>query len=300
MMKVFRVIGRGVRDAFKSVVRNFSLSLAAISCISITLLIVGVAVIGSLNVDNFTKKIEEDVTVVVFISSKADDFDVERIDEEIRAISNVESVTYISKLEQKVEMMEESDFLKTLMEGWDDDESPLKDSFQVKVTDLELIGDTSNKIKNIELVEVVNYGEVMVVKMLGMFSIVEKLLIGIVLVLVFVTVVLIVNTIKLTIFSRQREIGIMRLVGASNTNIRFPFVIEGMILGMLGSVMPILVSIYGYTFLYNNFEGYIFSELISLIPPYPFVFYIALTILFFGIIVGMIGSSRAVRRYLKI
>lgn len=186
------------------------------------------------------------------------------------------------------------------MENWEDKESPLKDSFQVKVIDLGKINDTSNKIKKIELVELVNYGEVMVDKMLNTFSFVEKLLIAIVLVLMFVTFILIINTIKLTIFSRQSEISIMRLVGASNFNIRLPFVIEGMILGLLGSVVPVLFVIYGYITVYNKFEGQVFSPLIKLIGPYPFVFYISFVIVLFGIIVGMIGSSSAVRRYLKI
>ncbi len=299
-MKIFRMLGRGIRDAFKSAIRNFSLSFAAISCISITLLVVAIAMIGSLNVDNFTKKIKEDVTMVVFVSSKADEKDVERIDAEIREIANVESVVYKSKQEQKQELINESDFFKTIMENWEDKESPLKDSFQVKVIDLGKINDTSNKIKKIELVELVNYGEVMVDKMLNTFSFVEKLLIAIVLVLMFVTFILIINTIKLTIFSRQSEISIMRLVGASNFNIRLPFVIEGMILGLLGSVVPVLFVIYGYITVYNKFEGQVFSPLIKLIGPYPFVFYISFVIVLFGIIVGMIGSSSAVRRYLKI
>ncbi len=299
-MKIFRMLGRGIRDAFKSAIRNFSLSFAAVSCISITLLVVAIAMVGSLNVDNFTKKMKEDVTMVVFVSAKADEKDIERIDKEIRAIANVESVVYKSKEEQKQELMAESDFFKTIMSDWDKDESPLKDSFQVKVVDLEKISDTSSKIKKIEQVEIVNYGEVMVEKMLSAFSLVEKLLIAIVVVLVFVTIVLIVNTIKLTIFSRQNEIAIMRVVGASNFNIRLPFVIEGMILGLLGSIIPVLFVIYGYIALYNRFEGHIFSPLIKLVTPYPFVFYVSAIIVLFGILVGMIGSSSAVRRYLKI
>lgn len=294
------MLGRGIRDAFKSAIRNFSLSFAAVSCISITLLVVAIAMVGSLNVDNFTKKMKEDVTMVVFVSAKADEKDIERIDKEIRAIANVESVVYKSKEEQKQELMAESDFFKTIMSDWDKDESPLKDSFQVKVVDLEKISDTSSKIKKIEQVEIVNYGEVMVEKMLSAFSLVEKLLIAIVVVLVFVTIVLIVNTIKLTIFSRQNEIAIMRVVGASNFNIRLPFVIEGMILGLLGSIIPVLFVIYGYIALYNRFEGHIFSPLIKLVTPYPFVFYVSAIIVLFGILVGMIGSSSAVRRYLKI
>ena len=111
---------------------------------------------------------------------------------------------------------------------------------------------------------------------------------------------LITNTIKLTIFARKREIEIMRLVGASNFNIELPFIFEGFILGFFGSLVPIASIIYGYNYLYKNFDGQIFSPFIKLIEPNPFVYTIALLILALGIFVGMISSFRAVKKYLKV
>ena len=121
-----------------------------------------------------------------------------------------------------------------------------------------------------------------------------------VIMLIIVTVFLIVNTIKLTIFSRKREISIMRLVGAGNFSIKMPFVIEGMVLGMIGSIIPILIVIYGYFALYKHFDGQLFSPLIKLISPEPFIYIVSLVILVIGIVVGMIGSYKAVRKYLKV
>ena len=115
-----------------------------------------------------------------------------------------------------------------------------------------------------------------------------------------VTVFLIVNTIKLTIFSRKREISIMRLVGASNMRIKMPFVVEGIVLGIIGSILPIAAIIYGYTELYNHFGGQLFSPVIKLVEPMPFILYTSVIILAIGMLVGMIGSSRAVRRYIKV
>ena len=92
----------------------------------------------------------------------------------------------------------------------------------------------------------------------------------------------------------------MRLVGASNFSIKTPFVIEGMIIGALGSIVPIIVVIYGYLAIYNHFEGQLFSPLIKLIKPTPFIYQTAFVVLIIGIIVGMIGSARAVRKYLKV
>lgn len=300
MMKLFRMLGRSVRDAFKSVFRNFSLSLASISCITITLIIVAVAIIASFNVQNFTKEIEKDMTIVVFLDSNATKEDSDAIKKSLKKIKNVGKITFQSKQEVKESMQKKSDIFNTVLDGWNDDEIPLKDTFQIKVKNLEKISKTASKIEKIEKVSVVRYGEGMVDKMVSAFSSIEKVTYGVVIALVVVTVFLIINTIKLTIFSRQREIGIMRLVGASNLTIKIPFIIEGMILGLLGSIIPIIFTTYGYIAFYKHFDGYLFSELIQLIKPEPFIYQTAGMVVIIGIFVGMIGSLSAVRKYLKI
>ena len=300
-MKFFRMLGRSIRDAFKSVFRNFSLSLASISCIIITLLIVAVAIILTFNVENFTKEMEKDLTIVVFLNNNATEEQVKDVQNKLEKMDNVESLTYQSKNAVKEEMRKENEVFNEVMSTWKDNDNPLKDTFQVKVKDVEKIKTTAEKIKKMEQVSVVNYGEAWVDKMISMFSVVEKGAYGVVIALILVTVFLIVNTIKLTIFSRKREIEIMRLVGASNVSIKVPFVIEGLFIGMLGSIIPIILSVYGYTSLYNFFKGKLFgSSLAKLVPPTPFMYYISLVLLAIGIVVGMIGSYRAVRKYLKI
>ena len=299
-MKPFRMLGRSIRDAFKSVVRNFSLSLASISCITITLIIVAVAVIASFNVQNFTKEIERDMTIVVFVDNKATEEAVEIVKDKIEKTANVESYKFQSKLEVKKQMQAESEVFNRVLDEWEDDESPLKDTFQVKVKEIEKIGKTANQIQSIEKVSVVRYGEGMVDKMVTAFSSIEKVTYGIVIALVIVTVFLIINTIKLTISARKREISIMRLVGASNFTIKTPFIVEGMILGLFGSIVPIMLSTYGYLAFYNHFDGYLFSELIQLIKPEPFIYTTSLIVLVIGILVGMIGSASAVKKYLKV
>ena len=299
-MKLFRMLGRSIRDAVKSVIRNFSLSLASISCITITLIIVAVAIIASLNVQNFTEAIEKDMTIVVFVDNDSNEDDVKEIEKEIKKISNVEKYTYQSKQEVKEKMQEESEVFNTVLNNWNDEESPLKDTFQVKVKKVENIKDTAERIQKLNKISVVRYGEGMVDKMVTAFSSVEKVTYGIVIALVLVTVFLIINTIKLTISARKREISIMRLVGASNFTIKTPFIIEGMILGLFGSIVPIGITMYGYTALYKHFNGYLFSELIKLIKPEPFIYQTSLAVLGIGILVGMIGSASAVRKYLKV
>ena len=299
-MKALRMLTRSIRDAFKSVVRNFSLSLASISCITITLIIVALAIIASFNVDNFTKEIEKDMTIVVFMDNESTDDDIKDAETRIKKLSNVEKYTYQSKVDVKEQMQSESDVFKAVLDEWDEDESPLKDTLQIKVKDVTKIKDTANKIKNMDHVSVVRYGEGYVDKMVTAFSSIEKVTYGIVVALIVVTIFLIINTIKLTISARHREIEIMRVVGASNISIKIPFIIEGMILGLFGSIVPVLVTTYGYLAFYQHFDGYLFSELIKLITPEPFIYQTSLIVIVIGVLVGMVGSASAVRKYLKI
>ena len=299
-MKLLRIISRSIRDSFKGVFRNFSLSIASISCITITLIVVSLSIILSDNVDNFTNLVEEDVTIVAFLSNDIDNERIKQINEEINKLDNIASITFDSKMEIAEEMKASSDVLKNLMEDWTEEENPLQSTYLVKVKDLEKISDTANQIKNINGVNVVKYGEGMVEKLVSAFDWVRKLCIIIVAALIVVTAFLITNTIKITIFSRKREIEIMRLVGASNLNIKIPFIFEGLLLGILGSIIPICITIYGYFAIYKNFNGQLFTPLIKLIEPQPFVYIVSLILILIGIIVGMFGSLNAVKKHLKV
>ncbi len=299
-MKLFRMLGRSFRDAFKSVIRNFSLSLASISCITITLIIVAIAIMASLNINNFTDEIEKDLTIVVFLDKDADANDIKDVKRELDKISNVEKITFISKDQVKEQMREESEVFAKVLDGYDEGESPLKDTYQVKVKEIEKIKVTADRIKKIDSVSVVRYGEGMVEKLVSAFTSIKNVTYGVVIALIVVTVFLIVNTIKLTISARKREISIMRLVGASNFTIKTPFIIEGMILGVLGSIIPVIFTTYGYMAFYKHFDGYLFSQLIVLIKPEPFIYTTSLMVIIIGILVGMIGSASAVKKYLKI
>ena len=299
-MKLLRILVRNIRDSFKSVFRNFSLSLASISCITITLLVMALAVILTYNVNNFTELVERNVTIVAFLKSDIKDEEVNTVRDAIESLDYIDSVTYQSKEEVTNEMKNSSDTFTAIIENWKDEDNPLRPTIQVKVTDIEEIGDIANRIKEMDNVTVVKYGEGMVEQLVSIFNTVRKLMIGIVIALVVVTAFLIGNTIKITIFSRKREIEIMRLVGASNTNIKIPFIMEGLVLGLMGSIVPIIATIYGYRALYNNFNGQLFSPFIRLIKPEPFVIFVSFALLVIGILVGMFGSWRAVRKYLKI
>ncbi len=297
-MKAFRILGRSIRDSFKSVVRNFSLSIASILCVTITLILVSVSIIVAFNIKNVTDKIESELTIVVYLEGNTSEENAMLVQEKIESLSKVESVTFKGKDDWKVEMSEYDETFNTILDYLDD--NPLMDSLTVKIKNVSELSSVADYIKTLDYVKNVKYGEGMVDNIVSAFDIFQKISLIIVASLVVVTAFLISNTIKLTIFSRRNEIEIMRLVGASNISIKLPFIFEGFIIGVLGSIIPILVTIYGYVILYSRLNGKFFSSLIVLIKPYNFIFYVCGVLIIVGAVVGMIGSLKAVRKYLKI
>ncbi len=297
-MKAFRILVKSIRDSFKSVFRNFSLSVASIACTTITLILVSVALILSYNVNKNTEKLENELTIVVYLDRETTSERVAQINNEISALPNVLEAEYKSKDEWKLEMEATSKTLETTLQYLE--ENPLLDSYVVRVTDVTKLKQTSEAIEKIPDVNTAKYGEGMAETVVSMFDIIEKITYGIVIALVLVTAFLISNTIKLTIFSRKSEIEIMRLVGTSNISIKLPFLFEGLIIGIVGSLIPIILSIYGYIILFEKTNGYIFSEMLTLVEPFNFIIWIAIILLVLGSLVGMFASFRAVRKYLKI
>lgn len=306
-MKGLRSIKRYFRDAAHGVFRNFSLSLASISCITITLIVVAVSLVLSMNVQSFSDSIRKDVTVVMFLKGDTTKEDEDKIINELKSIKNIDSssIVFKSKVESANELKEGSEIFAPTVDGWTEETNPLLDSYMFKVKEIEKIDDTVSDVKSLSFtkdkINNINYGKDIVHQLIVVFNVVKKVCIVAVASLVLVTAFLIGNTIKLAIYSRRREIEIMRLVGASNISIKIPFIIEGLFIGIIGSIIPIIITIFGYTTLYDFFDGKLFnSSLATLVEPMPFIYNVSGVLLLVGIIVGMIGSYQAVRKYLKI
>lgn len=301
-MKLFRSINRYFRDASKGVIRNFSLSLASISCITITLIVVALSIVLSYNVEKMTQHVSSNISIVVFLDKE---FDYEKEHEQLEGafnnVGNINELKYKSKVQYAEEIKEMDDKFSVIVGSWTDETIPLLDSYEVTVKDIEKIDDTAMAIKKIDGVNTVNYGEEYIESVVKIFDVIEKVCIGGVIALILVTAFLISNTIKLAIFSRKTEIEIMRLVGASNVSIKVPFLIEGSFIGFLGSIVPIVLMAYGYNSLYNFLGGKLFSSSLGeLVKPFPFIFWVGALLLVIGLLVGMFGSSKAVKKHLKI
>lgn len=302
-MRIFRIIGRSIQNAGKSILRNFSLSMASITCSIITLILVSIGMLLSYNINNITKNIENELTIVIFMDKNITTDELNKTKEDLNNIDNVKHVTFKSKEEIKNNMANENDTFNKIISTWEEGENPLQDSFIIEVKDIKDINETATTIKNMEKVSLVKYGETTVNDLIKVFSAVKKITIGLVVGLILVTAFLINNTIKITIFSRKREIDIMRLVGTSNIVIKLPFFIEGFFIGFIGSLVPVLITIFGYSYAYNALNTINLSNImniLTLVSPGEVIYKVSLLLILIGTVIGAFSSVKAVRKYLTI
>lgn len=304
-MKGIRIFTRNIASAVKSITRNVSLSLASIICTTITLVIVSLVMLCSYNINEFTKDLEETLTIIAFVDRDATDEEIAVIKSKILEIKNVKSdeLIYKDKETLRKETLENSDEtsqIYSIMNSLTEENNILMPEFIISVKDVEKLEDTATSIESIDNIDNVQYSKSVVSKVIPVFNIIEKCTICIIIGLIIVTVFLICNTIKLTIFARRNEIEIMRLVGTSNFVIKLPFVFEGLFLGIIGSIIPVVATIWGYIIAYDKLEGYLFTNFIKMAKPLPFTIYVSVAIVVIGALVGMFGSYHAVRKYLKI
>ena len=302
-MKIFRIISRSVQNAGKSILRNFSLSMASITCSIITLILVSIGMLLSYNINNVTKNIEDELTIVIFMDKDITSDELSKTKEDLKNIDNIKNVTFKSKEDIKNSMANENDTFNKIISTWEEGENPLQDSFIVDVKNVKDINETATTIKNLEKVSLVKYGETTVNDLIKVFEAVKKVTIGLVIGLILVTAFLINNTIKITIFSRKREIDIMRLVGTSNIVIKLPFFIEGFFIGFIGSIVPVLITIFGYSYAYNALNTVNLSNImniLTLVSPGEVVYKVSLFLILIGTVIGAFSSVKAVRKYLTI
>ena len=294
-MKLIRIFFRNVVNAFKSIFRNLALSSASLICTTITLVVVAIALLVAGNINNFTNSLSDNLTIVVFVDSKATEQEIDKIKNDLTNIDSIKSdeIIYKDKKTVKEETLEKSgkgSLINNIVSTWDDNNNPLNPEFILTVKEMGQLSSTAEQIQKMEKINSVKYNKNVEDRMVVVIDVVKQLTIWIIIGLVIVTIFLIGNTIKLTIYSRSEEIEIMRLVGISNPVIRLPFVIEGTILGIIGAIVPIVVTIWGYTIFYDKLGGYFYSGAIKMLEPLPFTIYASLILLGIGTVVGMIGS----------
>ena len=298
-MKI-RTFGRHIRESLKSLVRNGWMTFASVSAVTVTLLLVGVFFVILMNLNEMANSLEKDVQIKVFAETTATEEQLDSLESQLKSIREVESVNFSSKdneLKALAESMGEDGkvFVELFQES-----NPLSDVFIVKAKDPLDTMKVAKKIENFDYVEDVRYGKGVVEKLFNVLEVSRN--VGIVLIagLFFTATFLISNTIKITIVARRREIEIMRLVGATNGFIRWPFFLEGIWLGILGSIIPIVLITTVYDEFYNTLAPKLESSFIQILETTPFAYQVGGLLLLLGCLIGAWGSLMSVRKFLKV
>ncbi len=293
------MISRPIKEGFSGVARHWGMAISSAFAVTITLIIISLFILFSSNVQNFTKNIESSMEISVMVAYDSEDKE-DDIKKEIEAIDGVKTVTFSDKAQEFQYYIDSFDDEKTkeAFEPFRDD-NPMHDAFYVEAENGNQITDIAETISKIDGVDEVNYGGSSTVSMVDTMSMIRKVGGVLVIGLTILAIFLIQNTIKLTISARKHEITIMRNVGATNSFIRAPFVIEGIIIGVLGALIPVVLTIWGYIFLYNSTGGILVSNMFKLVKPTPYIFYVGGILVGIGVLVGFIGSILSVNRYLR-
>jgi cell division transport system permease protein len=291
-----RTFARHLRESFKSIGRNGWMTFASVSAVTVTLLLVGVFIVLMLNMNKVATDIEKDVEIRVLLEIGTKDEEIKSIEEKIDKISEVESVEYSSKEEE----------LQNLVKDLGDDfrlfeqDNPLYDVFIVKAKDPRDTGRIAAEIGKYENVNEALYGEAKIEKLFNILEMSRNVGLVLIIGLLFTAMFLISNTIKITIVARRREIEIMKLVGATNWFVRWPFVLEGLWLGVLGSIIPIALVTTGYYYAYEFIKPKLQNNFIQILDFTPFIYQVNGLILLMGCLIGAWGSFMSVRKFLKV
>jgi len=303
----FSTILRHMREGALNIVRNGWMSFASISSIFVSLFILGVFLLLALNVNNLTEQIESQVEIRVFLALETDQAKIDELSKAIGGLPEVSKIEFVSKADG-LDLMREyfGEAGAGLFDGYTDENNPLPDSFTVEVVNPEEIGFVAKKITAIgdadpaKPLMSVKYGQGTVESLFRVTTAVRNIGLVIVLGLGVTAMFLISNTIKMTIFARRREIGIMKLVGATNSFIRWPFFIEGALIGIVGSGATAGILVYAYSWLVNASQFELGLMMIQLVPVDESGWYVSAILIGLGTALGILGSTLSVRKFLKV
>ncbi len=300
-------LGRHCREGFRNIWRNGWMSFASISAISISLFILGVFLAVAMNVNKLAEDIEKEIEIRVYLDVSVDEAARLELQNDIGEIDGVKSIEFVSK-EEGLEFLKErlGEDGRELLEGQEGDNNPLPDSFTVQVYEPRTIDRVANGIlalnEGLDPVPIyeLNYGADTVRTLFQVTDVVRNVGLFLVGGLALMSMFLIANTIKITIVARRREISIMKLVGATNGFIRWPFFIEGALLGLFGSAIPVLVLFILYHQLISATELELGLLQVALLPLSEVSGVLGGLLLGIGFVIGVWGSTLSVRKFLKI
>lgn len=298
-MILIRRFFRHIREGFIGVKRHFAMAVSSASAVTITLLLVGVFAVFAVNMGYLTREIEQSISLVALIDYDVTDRSkVDSMQKQIQNMEGVERVEYRTKDEEFDFYNEAYPDMVEFSELYRED-NPFHDTFIIYLLDGEGMSQVKQKISVMDGISSVEDGGSNTYTLINILHVTRNAGGILILALVALAIYLIYNTIKITIATRKDEIWIMRNVGAKNGYIRAPFLVEGIIIGIFGSILPIGLIVYAYYRLYEATGG-ILAGVITLVPFYPFILYLAVAMLVVGVFVGFMGSYISVCRYLRL
>lgn len=283
------------KEGFRNVWVNRLMSLASVTVLLACLVMIGLGAMLYFNVNSLLDTIESQNVVMIYVSDSATDEDTSRLGNEIKVMDNIEECIFVPKEDAFQAQLESMGDDAVLLEGLD--ENPLPDAYKVVIADLDSFDETVEDLRKLDFVDTVRENGDVADKLVSIRRAVTIVSAGIVLLLFFVSLFIISNTIKITMFSRKLEISIMKAVGATNWFIRWPFMVEGVLLGIIAGVVSfgVLAGLYqGMVMLFNN--------MLALFKPVSFADYalpIFITFIIVGVFTGSFGSLISMGKYLK-
>ncbi|GGG08079.1 cell division protein FtsX [Paenibacillus aceti] len=286
--------------------RNGWMSVASITSIIVSLLVLGVFIMLVININSFADDADSQVQISVYLESKVDDALRDKVMAEIQTMPEVSEVTLIPKNEGLKEFKDKLGVEgKDLLEGYTEETNPIPDTFKIKLIEPTTAPFVASKISALndthpdKPIYKVNYGKGTIEKLFKVTRTVRNIGLIFVAGLALMAMFLISNTIRVTILARRREIGIMKLVGATNAFIRWPFFIEGALIGLIGSVVTVAVLFFGY----QELEQVVAADMtlaFQLVPMKQVALKVGGLLLGLGLLIGIWGSTMSIRKFLKV
>ena len=290
---------RPFKEGFIGLIRHLAMSISSIMAVMVTLFLVSLFLILTVNLQQITDSVQSKVQIHVQILNDVDLNGIGDLKREILAIPGVEAVEFSNKDDELNHFIESYGEEGKIFEMYRGEKNPLRNAFIIEVAQGNIIDQVSTKIEALNGIESVNYGGLNALKLIEILNSVRDSGLILVSVLGILAIFLITNTIKMSIHSRMSEIQIMRTIGATNGFIRSPFMVEGMLIGLFGAILPIIITIFGYRYIYDSMNGVLLTNIFVLRPTFPFVYQLSYLLVLLGMIVGLLGSFISVSRYLR-
>ena len=285
-----------VREVFFSLRRNSWMAFASIGTVAVSLFIFGMFLIIVMNMNKMVAALESQVEISVYLKDETTQQQRSQVEARIRGMQGIERVTFVDKETAMTRFKERLGDQQFLLDALGE-ANPLPDSFEVVVRQPDMVRTAAAAIAALDGVETAKYGQDVVEHLFDITRLVRLFGVALMALLAGATLFIISNTIRLTVIARRKEIAIMKYVGATDWFIRWPFLLEGIILGFFGSILAFVAL----RLTYGMITAKVYDTLafFPLIPLYPFLYYVGLVLLLCGMIIGALGSTISLKRLLK-